>query len=142
MQLVELNHDSIKKNKPVSGVIEITPDWIKQLRGTGMKLYPWLKADNLEREGSPGAIFIMPMYRGMAKETNKNRALYKIRINYLRQKDEAGKRTGGPAPFKFMTDIGGKTSINSEYALSCHQDTTRYYTSYVHVCHIYINIIY
>ena len=111
MQLVELNHDSIKKNKPVSGVIEITPDWIKELRGTGMKLYPWLKADNLEREGSPGAIFIMPMYRGMTKEENKNRALYKIRINYLRQKDEAGKRTGGPAPFKFMTDIGGKTSI-------------------------------
>ena len=111
MQLIELNHDSIKKNKPISGVIEITPDWIKELRDTGMKLYPWLKADNLEREGSPGAIFIMPMYKGITKETNKNRALYKIRINYLRQKDAAGKRTGGPAPFKFMTDIGGKTSI-------------------------------
>tara|TARA_R100000742_G_C4270608_1_gene89345 strand:+ start:51 stop:1490 length:1440 start_codon:yes stop_codon:yes gene_type:complete len=114
MSLIELNHDSIKKGQPVSGVIEITPDWIKELRDTGMKLYPMIKVDNIEKEGSPGAIFIMPIYQGTKKETNKDKALYKIRINYLSSKID-GVRSGPKAPFKFMTDIGGKGSIIWEY---------------------------
>jgi hypothetical protein len=114
MSLIELNHDSIKKGQPVSGVIEITPDWIQEMRDTGMKLYPMIKADNVEKEGSPGAIFIMPMYKGTTKETNKDKALYKIRINYLQAKVD-GVRSGPKAPFKFMTDIGGKGSIIWEY---------------------------
>ncbi len=56
----------------------------------------------------------MPMYKGTTKETNKDKALYKIRINYLQAKVD-GVRSGPKAPFKFMTDIGGKGSIIWEY---------------------------
>ena len=122
MQVVELNHDSIKKVKlpkikgkkqeytsqHVSGVKEITPDWIQELRNNGMKLYAKMVYKNIEQEGSPGGIYIMPIYKNGVKEDTDGRMLYKIRINYLRAKDESGSRTGSKEPFKFMTDIGGE----------------------------------
>ena len=110
IQLIELNEDTVKRGQSVSGVLEITPQWIQHLRETGMLLEARIERGDTESLGSPGDIRIMPVYLGKTKETDIKRCLYKLRINYLRPKDKVTGNKGDPAPFKFMTDIGGKGS--------------------------------
>ncbi len=110
IQLLELNHDSVKRGQTVSGVLEITPDWIQHLQDTGMLLEARIERGDTESLGSPGDIRIMPVYLGTKKENDIKRSLYKLRINYTGKKDKLTGRRGDPEPFKFMTDIGGKGS--------------------------------
>ncbi len=102
IQVLEMNQTEIR---------EITQDYFNIMRTSGMLLYPkvvWSTSSGAG--GSPGGVFIMPKYKGETLETNKDKAIYKIRVNYLSKK-EGGVRTGPKEPFKFMTDLGGVNSV-------------------------------
>ena len=118
MQLIELNIDGrpAKKTGEVkSGVLEITPEHLHKLRYEHkVKIIPVLvPTPNLETNvaGSPGDIRLMPVYPKGGEEGNKDKAFFKIRINYKSDKDKLTGIRGEVKPFKFMSDIGGKGSI-------------------------------
>ena len=117
MELLELNPDSKPNAKGVvkSGILEITPEWLYKLRyeyNVGIQAI-LVATPNLDSgiAGSPGDIRLMPVYPSGGLETNINKNFFKLRINYKSDKDKLTGIRGTVKPFKFMSDIGGKTSI-------------------------------
>ena len=105
-------------------VSELSKEHFEFLKSSGMMMYP-VFIEGRQGADTPGNVFLMPKYPDGTVETNKDRAIYKFSVLYLKPKIVVGGkkvRAEVGVPNKLMVNLGGKQSVIHEDAYHIHKE--------------------